>query len=91
MIRSRRTVMRAAAGAGGGMDVAERAAQRLVDKIILMLVIEHERVSRADAIAAFAEARAQLARSPIDARSRAVLVAAVDHMLAWLEQPRVWH
>ena len=73
------------------IDPAERAAQRLVSKLILLLVIDNPNVTRDDAIAAFREARAQMQHAPIDATTRAVLVAALDSVLGWLDPPTVWH
>ena len=71
------------------MDPAERAAQRLISKLILLLMIENESVTRDDAIAAFREAREQLQLAPVDATTRGVLVAAVESVLHWLDQPTI--
>lgn len=73
------------------MDRAERAAQRMISKLILLLLIEFDSAGRDDAIAAFREARDQLLYAPLDARSRATLVAAAESMLDWLDGRPAWH
>jgi len=70
------------------MHAAEHAAQRLITKLILILMIEHGIVTHDDVVASFSEAKRQLAEARLEPRVRIVLIGALDSVLRALAPPR---